>query len=237
MGTGDLAVSPSRVPFTAVRRTPTILAAPILVAAAILGLGGCSSSAKESDKTAAQIFADAKRATSSLRSAHVVGRFNGVALQSIDLLVGQTAGGGSVAVGGQQISIFADQNSVYMKATPAAWLALSKDPKIERLGGHWAVFPSSSAFYAQFGINSIQKLVDNTLNQDPKTLTKGPTTTVLGQKAIELRSPQGMIFVAAQGPPYLLGLQGGGAVAFSQFNTAAVPTAPQGAVRAADLLK
>ncbi|HEX6394407.1 MAG TPA: hypothetical protein VFZ97_13295 [Acidimicrobiales bacterium] len=219
------------------RRTLTILITSILPAASILCFGGCSSSAKESDKTAAQIFADAKTATSSLRSAHVVGRFSGVALQSIDVVVGQSVGGGSVAVGGQQISIFADQNSVYMKATPSAWLALSKDPKIGRLGGHWAIFPSGSAFYAQFGINSIQKLVDNTLNQDPKTLTKGPTTTVLGQKAIELHSPQGMIFVAAKGPPYLLGLQGGGAVAFTQFNTAAVPTAPQGAVPATDLLK
>jgi len=205
-----------------------------------LTIGACSSGTAgngESAKSATRIIADAKNATSSLQTLHVAGTFSNAAFNSIDLNVGQTHGGGSVKVNQQQISVYADQNRVYLYAAPSTWLALSKNPASQKLGNRWVEFPSGSAIFTQFGVNSVQKLIDGTLNQSPKSLTKGPITTFQGRKAIPLRAGNQTIYVAEEGPPYLLGLQSAGTVTFDQFNTAVVPSAPATSTPAADLIK
>ena len=207
--------------------------------AGVLVLGGCSSGKSdngEASKSAPSIFADATASTSSLKSVHVSGNFGNGAFNSIDLDVGQSSGGGSVLVNKQPISVFADQNGVYLNASPSTWLSLSKNPNSQRLGDRWVEFPSGSAMFVQFGVNGIQKLITNTLNQDPKTLTKGTTTAFRGQKAIPLHSGNQTIYVAAVGPPYLLGIESTGSVTFDQFNSATVPAPPASWTPAANLI-
>lgn len=205
-----------------------------------LTVGACSSGTAgngESEKSASQIVADAKNATSSLQSLHVAGTFSNSPFNSIDLNVAQTNGGGSVLVNQQQISLYADQNRVYLKASPSTWLALSKNPASQKLGNRWVEFPSGSAIFAQFGVNSVQKFIDGTLNQSPRSLTKGPITLFQGRKSIPLRAGNQTIYVAEEGPPYLLGIASTGTVTFDHFNTAVVPSAPATFTPAADLIK
>jgi hypothetical protein len=176
-----------------------------------LSLGACSSGTAgngESAKSVTRIIADAKNATSSLQTLHVAGTFSNAAFDSIDLNV-----------------------------APSTWLALSKNPASQKLGNRWVEFPAGSAIFTQFGVNSVQKLIDGTLNQSSKSLTKGPITTFQGRKAIPLRAGNQTIYVAEEGPPYLLGLQSTGTVTFDQFNTAVVPSAPASSTPAADLIK
>ena len=216
-----------------------------LVGLSVLGLcgliiGACSSgiaSNGEAAKSATQILADAKTATSSVQSLHVAGTFSSAGFNSIDLNVGQTAGGGSVVVNHQQISVYSDQNRVYLMATPSTWLALSKNPASQKLGNRWVYFPAGSAIFVQFGVDSVQKLIDGTLNQSPKSLTKGQISTFEGRKAIPLHGGNQTIYVADEGPPYLLGLQSAGTVTFDEFNKAVVPSAPASSTPAADLIK
>ena len=215
----------------------TLVSVVLVMCVCPLTVSACSSTGGESGKAAAQIFTDAENATASVQSVHVTGSFANAGFNSIDLDVGQTVGGGSVVVNQQPLSVYADQQGVYIKATPATWLALSKNPISERWGNRWVEFPSSSAIYSQFGVNSVEKLITTTLNQDPKSLAKGTVTTFRGLKAISLHAPNQTIYVAATGTPYLLGIVGTGGVVFDEFNTAVVPSAPASSTPAANLIK
>ena len=215
------------------------------LALAIVGsiASACGSSAAasaESRKPAAQIYADALRASSSARSVHVTGTFttNGQSIYE-DLVIGQSQGGGSISIGGSRIGVFADSQWVDMNASASTWEALSKDPSSSKLADKWVEFPASSSFFSDLGINRLPDFVKSLFNQNPTHFVKGRLTTVHGVPAIPLTIPgQGSMYIASRGAPYLLGFQGDGLGAvFDQWNVASPPTPPVGATPAIDLLK
>jgi len=212
------------------------LLAALALAAALVGCG--SSDNGVASKSGKEILAASKAAAVSASSVHVVGKTSqGPASLSIDLRLTGDSGRGQISFLGADFEVIQIGATVYVKGTPIFY---------ERLGdtlgltlhvpkGTWMKGSASSGPLAQFVAFVDLRGELNRMLSTPGTVTKGQSTTVNGQKVIELKEAtkvyKGSLYVATTGKPYPVKFvkNGGrerGLTSFSGWNEEVSVTAP-----------
>lgn len=188
----------------------------------------------EATKAALTILADAKHATDSARTAHVVGAIHHYRSSlSFDITLGHGQGGGAVTADGSSFDIVLHRPKVYLKAPRATWTKQTNATVADLLANRWLETTTANKDFRDLAnVVDIVKLTSQ-LTPSGKVVKHG-TTSYRGQPAIALfdSGPSGgTLYVAAQGAPYILGVHGGtgshGNLVFSQYNSARVPSAPK----------
>jgi hypothetical protein len=158
----------------------------------------------------------------------------------VDLVLSQDAGGGSYTTSVGPFNVIWSGGNVYLQASEPFWHTAGAPTAIaEELGTKWVTGLSSAESSDLVNTLNAKTLLERSVESGD--VSKGGTTTFNGQSAIVLHLAKGATaYVAASGPTYLLGatLPSGsqdGQITFSDFNTAAVPSAPSGAISLSSL--
>jgi hypothetical protein len=195
-----------------------------------------TTTASAANQSASEIAAASKAAMLGLSSVHIVGAArSGGQNVGIVFTLTSTTSSGIFAFPSGALEVLVDGSSVYARGTQSFWSGTVGTPAAVAglLAGRWVTgIPAGSTSQLTSSLN-LASFIGSIFND--VTLTKGPTTTVLGQSAIPLIGSDGSTsYVAAEGTPYLLKVTGGssakGTIVLSRFNTATPPTVPTKAV-------
>jgi hypothetical protein len=202
-------------------------------------LTGCSSSSStngEASKSAHQIFSDSERATESVSSVHVSGRFtSGSDKVSLDFVDSSGRSGGTISDKGATFQIILSRKTVYIKGSQATMTKLAGQAAGQLLGGKWLQTTTTDKNFGDFAeIFNLPDLIKHV--QPTGTLHKDSATNVNGQSVVGLTdtSRKGTLYVATTGRPYMVELVGPpkepGTITFDHYGTAKRPAIPKGAV-------
>jgi hypothetical protein len=222
------------------------LAGPVLLLG-ILGvsLGGCGGSSSGNSiasKTPTQILDAAKAAADGAASVHVAGTITAGAPLSLDLkLLSGKGGHGTITQNGLSFELIALGGTVYIHGSPAFYRRIGGKAAAQLFQGKWLKAPATSGDFASISsLTDMRKLLDTTLTSHGK-LTKGPLTSMGGQKAIAIEdlSKGGLLYVAATGKPFPVELlkrgARGGRIVFDGWNRAVSIAPPSNAINIAQL--
>lgn len=190
-------------------RIALLLAAPAAFIFALAGCGGSSSSGNGIEsKSPTEILEATKTAASTATSVLIQGTIvTGGKPISLDMELLRGKGGkGTISQEGFTIQIVQTGGSVYINGSAAFYKRVSGSAAAALLQGKWLKAPANSGELASLAeLTDLGKLIDTAL-AGHGTVTKGGTTTVEGQKAVELKDATkgGALFVAAAGKPYPL---------------------------------
>jgi hypothetical protein len=200
--------------------------------------GSSSSTNSEANKSAEQIFSDAKSATESASSVHISGRVTSgsdeVGLNFVDSSV---RGGGTLSINGASFQLILSGKSVYLKGSEATMSKLAGGDKAagQLLGGRWLQTTTQNKDFGSLArLFDLPKLIAGI--QPQGVLKKGSISTVDGQSVVALTdtSRQATLYVADSGRPYMVELVGGpkepGIITFAQYGSAKPPAIPTGAI-------
>jgi hypothetical protein len=227
------------------RIVPFVLLAVLAVALALAGCGSSSSGNGIESQSPEQILEATKAAASKASSVHIRGSIvtsgKPIALD-MELLAGK-GGKGTIAQEGFTIQLVQVNGAVYINGSAAFYKHVSGSAAAALLQGKWLKAPANSGELASLAeLTDLSKLIDTAL-ADHGTLSKGGTTTVQGQKAVELKdtSKGGTLYVAATGQPYPLQITKSGAekglVTLSRWNQPVTLQAPANAIDISALQK
>lgn|GEM_PF-1571000 len=208
----------------------------------VIGLGVVAYvSQKEDMKSADQIWADAKAASTAATSVHVFGTRSsavGSSVQnvSIDYVASRAISGGSYVAGTAAYKFVITPSAIYANANAAFWQqALDSASEAQALEGKWIELPTSAA-----GVSAITKLAKPfafvTLQGK---FTKGDLANCNGVNCIPLTDSTGStIYVAdSKAHPYIVQVtttaaspMGAANLRFDDFGTATLPAVPSGAI-------
>jgi hypothetical protein len=225
------------------RRTMPLLALALLVLAlAALAIAGCSSSSSSgngvSSKSASEILAASKTAADSASSVHVAGTLtsNGTPITLNLRLASGQGGRGQISQSGLSFELIVVGDTIYIKGSPAFYSHFGGTAAAQLFQGKWLKAPTSGGELGSLAaLTNFRKLLDQTLTTHD-TLTKGATTTIAGQPAIELRDPSqnGSLFIATAGKPYPIEIVKHGSetghVTFTDWNQPVSLSPPSGAI-------
>ena len=196
----------------------------------------------EAAKSPETILADAVAATSDASTARIAGSLvsDGQRI-TLDIVSDHgTAGGGTLITNGAKFDIVVASPYVYLKADAKTWTKLAGNKAAAQIfAGKWLQTSTDNAQFASFTKLFDLGALTQQITKSPGTVTKGKTTSYHGKQAIPLRSSSGgdagILYVAATGKPYVLGLVGTGKnnpgeLRFGSYDTAKMPAAPTGAI-------
>jgi hypothetical protein len=149
-------------------RASAPLLVTLLIAAAIAGCGGSSSSSGNgvADKTPAEILAATKTASDAATSVHVSGSIvseKSPITLDVSLLAGK-GGRGKISENGLPFELIQAGGSVYIKGTAAFYKRIGGTAAAQLLQGKWLKAPSSDANFASLSqLTDLRQLVDQTL--------------------------------------------------------------------------
>ena len=209
-----------------------------LLALVIAGCGSSSSGNGVASKSASEILAASKAAADGASSVHVTGTLTskGTAI-TLDLsLVSGHGGRGQISQGGLSFSLIVVGETLYLKGSPAFYSHFGGSAAAQLFQGKWLKTPVSGGELGSLAaLTNFRQLLDQTLTTHDK-ITKGATTTVAGQPAIQLRDPSqgGSLFIATTGEPYPIEIVKHGSetghVSFSDWNKPVALSPPSGAI-------
>jgi len=219
-------------------RTRIVLLALLALALAVAGCGSSSSGNGIESKSPEQILEATKHAASQASSVHIRGSIvtGGKPITlDMELLAGK-GGKGTISQEGFTIQLIQVNGAVYINGSAAFYKHVSGSAAAALLQGKWLKAPANSGELASLAeLTDLSKLIDTAL-ADHGTLSKGGTTTVQGQKAVELKdtSKGGTLYVAATGQPYPLQITKSGTekglVVLSRWNQPVTLQAPANAI-------
>lgn len=224
------------------RRCAPILAsllALLVLAAAIAGCGGSSSSGNGvADKSPTEILAATKTAAEGAKSVHVAGSLvSGGTPITLDMnLIAGKGGRGQLSQNGLSFELIAVGSTVYIKGSPDFYKHIGGNAAAQLLAGKWLKAPATGSDFASIGqLTNLRELVDQTLAEHG-TLTKTGTTTIDGQKVVGVtsKSKGGTLYIATTGKPYPVqiskGGSGSGSITFDRWNEPVTIAAPANAI-------
>jgi hypothetical protein len=218
------------------RVTVSLLCA--LIAAAVLSACGSGASDNgESAKSADTIVADSLSALSTVSSVHMSGSAaSGSTPVTLDLtLVPGKGGKGQVSESGLSFQLIVVNNAVYINGSKAFLEHFGGQAAAQLFDGKWLKAPQTGQLASVVQLTDLQSVV-NQVKTSHGTLAKGSTTTVKGQKAIEITDTTkgGSLFVSTTGKPYPVEISksgsGGGQIYFDHFNQSVTLSAPANAI-------
>jgi hypothetical protein len=220
-------------------RIALLLAALAALAFALAGCGGSSSSGNGIEsKSPQQILEATKAAASTATSVHIKGTIvTGGKPISLDMeLLAGKGGKGTISQEGFTIQLVQTGGAVYINGSAAFYKHVSGSAAAALLQGKWLKAPAASGELASLAeLTNLGKLLDTAL-AGHGTVSKGPTTTIEGQKAVELKDATkgGQLFVAATGKPYPLQISKSGSesgkVVFQRWDQPVTLEAPKNAI-------
>lgn len=224
---------------------------PVLLGALAVGVAACGGSSGsgnagsggsgngEASKSVKQIGQDVEAAMKGLKSFHISGSVtdSGQTI-GLDLVVESSGpGGGTMTLNGSSFQLVVNGSKIYFKGDQNFWQKTGgvNASVANLLAGKWVTgVPSSSDLQSFAQLTNVNSFVSGlgSGSNNGSNGSKGSVTTFHGQSALPIKSSDGTAYVAASGPPYLLGLSGGsqGSLTFDQFNSASAPTVPTNAV-------
>lgn len=220
-------------------RPASVLGAGLLV----LGLVSCGTGGTTRDNgiaamTPDRIVAQVERAMDAQKTVHIAGdvQSSGGPSVHLDVVDGQSRGGGTIAIDGSPLNVVVDGSTFYVKGDAAAWAKLTGSASAgQSLAGKWLKTDTSNSDFSQLAsLLTIPELV-KALGRGP-TPTKGPVTNVDGVAVLTLTTTDGTSYVATTGSPLLIsshgngGSGGTGTLTYDQYNTATPPAPPSGAI-------
>ena len=197
--------------------------------------GGTSASASQpqgnglADKSPDEILEAAAAAAKAQSSVHVAGSITqGSETISMDLRLDKSAGGtGTLTVEGATFEIIATPDAAYVRADAATWEKQFGAGAAELLGDKWIKATKGD------GLEELASLADysgfmSQILDNPASLSKTATTTVDGVEVVGLKDKSGTLYVATQGEPLPVALDGGknGSVAFTDWGAKVVIEEP-----------
>lgn len=197
-----------------IRRLSITLLTLVAIAAAVAGCGGGSSGNGVESKSAAQIVSAAQSAADKAHSVHVAGSVEtaGASL-NLDLQLVQGEGAkGKISEGGLSFELIRIGNTAYISGSASFYERFGGKEAAKLLKNKWLKAPVTSGQFATLGsLTDLRQLIDSALGEHGK-LKKGSTTTIEGQKAIEVKDVThgGSLYVATTGKPYPIQIKGGG---------------------------
>ncbi len=237
---GSLPPTPTARPTSGKRWLWAVVAAAIAVLAG-LGVGlffAFGSSSGEDSKSATQILQDAKAATAGTSSVRITGSvYKAPDHLGLALVASNHGGGGTVSVNGATFQIVVSGQNAYVRADRRTLQQLTHDNAVSQIvAGRWFQTTSTDPSFGDGAkLTDLNDLTGSFSSEG--SLSKGQLTTVNGQSAIPLSDPRGeTVFVAADGPAYILRVQSGsgssgsGKLVFDQYGSAQVPSAPGNAI-------
>ncbi len=238
-------------------RTGGLLAAVAIVAVIAVVLTGCGGSAESlASKPAAEILATSRTAALNATAVHVasqafastgnvrskVRKLKPISTSDLQL----TTGGGRarVVLLGSESEAIRVGDTLYLKSSPAFYRRLAQRTGVHVAPGTWLKTPAHGAQLTGFAaLTEPSSELDLLLSDAAVSLTKGPITSINGQKAIELKTKErfytGAIYIAATGKPYPLEIvkhgREAGQTTFTGWNQPVTLSAPAGAVELSQL--
>jgi hypothetical protein len=187
-----------------------------------------------SGQSADQILAASIAAAKSASAVHVAGATGNVQLD-LSLVRGKGASG-SIAQGANDFKIISVGQTIFLKGSAAFYRQVGGEGAAQLLRDRWLRVPATGGDFASFAeLTDMDKLVDEALKPDGKTISKGAVTTVDGQRVVPLMTDRrkGTLYVLASGQPYPLALVqngGSGKITFDGWDKPVTLTAPTDAV-------
>jgi hypothetical protein len=227
----------ARTPPSRARAMTTLLC---MLAAALAGCGGSSSGNALASKSPTAILAAAKAAAEGASSVHVatqIGQGSSSSSASVDLS-GSHGGRGRFNLGRLAFEVILIANTLYVKGNTAF---------DSQLGGRHTPLTSGTWLRASAtggplsGLASAvtqEKLLSGLLASG--VVAKGPTSTVEGQQAVEVRTGAFSVFIATGGKPYPIEITKSGIVqnktTFSNWNAPVSLSPPANAIDVSRIL-
>ncbi len=213
---------------------------PIGLLALVAVLAGCggSKSNGEAEKPAAQVVADAKAAALAAKSVHVAGSITDAGQPlTLDLDLARDKGGkGTMSESGLAFEIIRVGDRAYIRGSDAFLKKFAGAAGAQLLHGKWLQGSATSGDLSALApLTDIGKLMNGALGGHGKLRNAGETQ-YKGQKvvAIEDRTKNGTLYVAATGTPYPVAIVGdksqAGTVTFDNWNESVSIVAPKGAI-------
>jgi hypothetical protein len=221
-------------------RRVRLLRAALLVAAALL-LGGCGGGGSGgngvAEKSPDEIVTAALTAAKAADSVHVQGEAGGDDPLEIDVrLVAGEGGEGRLVANGLSFEIVRIGDRAYFRGDGEFWRNFGGGAVVELLEGRWVEAPADTGDLASFTpLTDIEQLFDGILG-DHGELSKGDETEVDGTPAIAIEDTTegGTLYVATEGEPYPLKIEGPddspGSIQFDAWNEEHELTKPANSV-------
>jgi hypothetical protein len=223
--------------------TPSFTRPLLGLALSAVLLAGCGSSSSSGNglesKSPEAIVAAAKTASRGASTVHISGSIitEGKPISlNMELVAGKGAKG-QVGVEGNSIDIIEVEHAFYINGSAAFYAHLAGSSAAKLLQGKWIKAPSASGEFSSFSqLTDLGKLLDSALSSHG-TLTKAPSTTISGQKAVGVTDAAkgGTLYVAATGTAYPLQISknasgSGGKITFDRWNQPVTLTPPAKAI-------
>jgi hypothetical protein len=219
--------------------------APLLAAAIAALAAGCGSSGNGvSSKSANEIMAASKAAANKASSARVATKVAQGKLELTSHIEFASNGGhAQVSFAGLAFEVLRIGSTLYVKGNRAFESRLTATASKKIPEGTWIKASASGTQLAQLAAFTDKTGEMSRLLSSSGPLTKGSTTTVNGQKAIELKQTAklytGSAFIATTGEPYPIQLlkhgRETGETSFSDWNQPVTLTAPTNSVEVSQL--
>jgi hypothetical protein len=148
------------------------------------------------------------RGVKSVRISGLILAGSSPATLQLDVVPGK-GGRGEFSAFGQSIRFIKVGQLVYVNAPPAFWRRFAGEATARRLNGKWLRAPASTARFASLTrMISPRQLLPGRVGHTK--LTRGPTSTVDGEKVIAVKYAKqpGTVYVATTGKPYLIAITG-----------------------------
>ena len=219
------------------RRLRIGFVAVALIAVLTAGCGGSSSSNGEVKKSAAAVFSDAQHAALAASSVHVAGALSDAGNSlSLDLVLTQGKGKGTLAESGLSFQIIRIGSVVYIKGTDAFLKQFAGAAAAQLFHDKWLKGSIVSGRLASLApLTDITKLFSGAFGSHGKLTNEGETD-FQGQKVVAIKDTGdgSILYVAATGTPYPLGAKEGGTskstITFDHWNDSVAISAPKGAI-------
>jgi len=224
----------------------------VAIAALLTGCGGSTNSSTSNTSTASQyaplpngeagkfpdtIVNDAIAAATASKGVHIVGSVTnaGKPLKlNLNLVTGQ-GGSGTVTTNGLTFQIIRIGAKAYFKAGAAFWSHFGASGLGAQLNGHWIEASATTGDLASLTpLTDVTQLFTSVLGSHGPLQKAAGNVTANGQAAVALIDSGlgSTLLIAANGPPYPLGLEekGGGVVTFDHWDQPISLQAPKNAL-------
>ncbi len=225
-------------------RAGSLSALVAILALPALMLVGCGSGEDVASKSASEILAASRAAATSATSLHMVSNLAQRKLKfASDQQAATNSGQARISALGVAYEVIRTDNTAYIKGSPAFYKRLRVGTGRRIPKDAWLKMPASAGGVTSGAtLTQLHIEVERLLTSNGK-VTKGPTTTIDGQKAIELHDTgklfTGTIYIAATGTPYPIQIvkhgRETGRITFDGWNDPVTLSAPAGAVELSQL--
>lgn len=179
---------------------------PLAAALSVVALAGCGSAGNGiASKTPAEILAASRAAATSASSVHVTSKAaEGRLAISINAQLASDGGRAQVSVLGTAYEVIRIGQTVYLKGSPGLYESLGITAKVPQ--GSWLQAPAGGRLDQFAAFTNLSGELNRLLPARNDALSKGASTTIDGQHALELNATaklfKGVLYIPTTGKPY-----------------------------------